>query len=251
METSSGFSRRRREGARMRRADRLFEIVQLMRGGRLVTARSLAGRLEVSERTIYRDIVDLQATGVPIEGEAGYGYLLADGYDLPPLMFTRSEVAALVAGARLVKAWGGLEMARGAEEALAKIDAVIDDDLRARARGLQVHSFGVDMAPEVRAALDQIEAAVDGVEKLTFDYSDEAGAATRRVVRPLGMWFWGKVWTFVGWCELRDDFRMFRVDRMGSLERGPRYKPVKGQSLRDFYRREDPRGELAATLRNL
>ncbi|MEL6551721.1 MAG: YafY family protein [Pseudomonadota bacterium] len=239
----------------MRRADRLFEIVQLMRGGRKVTARSLAERLEVSERTIYRDIADLMATGVPIEGEAGFGYVLDDSYDLPPLMFTRSEIAALVAGARLVRAWGGLEMARGAEEAMAKIDAVIDDDLRARARRLQVHAFGVTMEPEIRAALDTIEAAVDGSQILSFEYRDGAGTETRRDVRPLGMWFWGRVWTFVGWCELRQDFRMFRVDRMEGLARGPRYRPRKGQTLRDFYQREDPRREadpeLAATLRQL
>ncbi|MEL6913317.1 MAG: YafY family protein [Pseudomonadota bacterium] len=239
----------------MRRADRLFEIVQLMRGGRKVTARGLAERLEVSDRTVYRDIADLMATGVPIEGEAGFGYVLQEGYDLPPLMFTRAEIAALVAGARLVRAWGGLEMARGAEEAMAKIDAVIDDDLRARGRRLQVHAFGIDMAPEIRAALDVIEAAVESSETLSFDYRDGAGAETRRVVRPLGMWFWGRVWTFVAWCELREDFRMFRVDRMGALARGARYKPVKGQTLRDFYQRDDPRGEacpeLAATLRQL
>ena len=232
----------------MRRADRLFEIIQLMRGGRLVTARSLAERLEVSERTIYRDVADLQSTGVPIEGEAGYGYVLQDGFDLPPLMFTRGEVAALVAGARLIRAWGGLEMARGAEEALAKIDAVIDDDLRAKARGVQVHSFGVDMTPETRASLDVIEGAVEASEKLSFDYKDGQGTATRRVVRPLELWFWGKVWTAVGWCELRDDFRMFRVDRMEALKRGPVYRPQKGQTLRDFYRRED---EVSVTLQNL
>ncbi|MEM1235579.1 MAG: YafY family protein [Pseudomonadota bacterium] len=232
----------------MRRADRLFEIIQLMRGGRLVTAQSLAERLEVSVRTIYRDIADLQSTGVPIDGEAGYGYVLQDGFDLPPLMFTRGEIAALVAGARLIRAWGGLEMARGAEEALAKIDAVLDDDLRAKARGVQVHSFGVTMTPETRAALDLIEGAVEASEKLNFDYRDEKGTATRRVVRPLGLWFWGKVWTFVGWCELREDFRMFRVDRMDALKRGPRYRPERGQTLRDFYRQHD---EVAVTLQNL
>ncbi len=89
----------------MRRADRLFQIVQYMRGGRLVTARKLAERLEVCERTIYRDIADLQSTGVPIDGEAGIGYILRRGFDLPPLMFTGDEVAALVAGARMVRAW--------------------------------------------------------------------------------------------------------------------------------------------------
>ncbi|MEE9428087.1 MAG: HTH domain-containing protein, partial [Paracoccaceae bacterium] len=91
----------------MRRADRLFQIVQYLRGGRLLTAATLAERLEVSERTIYRDIADLIGSGVPIEGEAGVGYLMRSGYDLPPLMFNRDEIVALVAGARMLRAWGG------------------------------------------------------------------------------------------------------------------------------------------------
>jgi predicted DNA-binding transcriptional regulator YafY len=109
----------------MRRADRLFQIVQYLRGGRLLTARSLAERLEVSDRTIYRDIADLQSTGVPIDGAAGVGYVMRSGYDLPPLMFTRDEVVALVAGIRMVRSWGGLSMARAATEALMKIELVL------------------------------------------------------------------------------------------------------------------------------
>ena len=109
----------------MRRADRLFQIVQYLRGGRLTTAASLAERLEVSERTIYRDIADLQSTGVPIDGEAGIGYVMRSGFDLPPLMFTREEIIALVTGARMVRAWGGTKMIGAAEEALVKIEAVI------------------------------------------------------------------------------------------------------------------------------
>ncbi len=118
----------------MRRADRLFQIVQALRGGRLVTARRLAERLEVSERTIYRDIADLVGSGVPVEGAAGVGYLLREGYDLPPLMFTRDEIVALVAGARLIRAWGGHDMARAAEEALIKIGAVLPEPERSRRR---------------------------------------------------------------------------------------------------------------------
>ena len=101
----------------MRRADRLFQIVQYLRGGRLVTAAMLAERLEVSERTVYRDIADLQSTGVPIDGAAGVGYVLRSGYDLPPLMFTQDEIVALVAGIRMVRSWGGIGMARAAAEA--------------------------------------------------------------------------------------------------------------------------------------
>jgi predicted DNA-binding transcriptional regulator YafY len=125
----------------MRRADRLFQIVQHLRGGRLVTARHLSEALEVSERTIYRDIADLQASGVPVEGEAGVGYVMLAGFELPPLMFSRDEIVALVAGARLIRAWGGATMARGAEEALIKIAAVLPEAERERAAAVQVHSI--------------------------------------------------------------------------------------------------------------
>ncbi|SNS72873.1 helix-turn-helix transcriptional regulator [Tropicimonas sediminicola] len=221
----------------MRRADRLFQIVQHLRGGRLVTARQLAERLEVSERTIYRDIADLQGTGVPIEGEAGVGYVLQGGFDLPPLMFSRDEVVALVAGARLVRAWGGAGMARAAEEALIKVEAVLPEGERARAAAVQVHAMAPEMTPAVRALIDRLEQAVEAREVLEFDYVDGEGQGTLRRVQPLGLWFWGKVWTLVAWCELRDDFRMFRLDRIrGMSPTGGRFAPDRRRSLHEFYR---------------
>ena len=225
----------------MRRADRLFRIVQHLRDGRLTTARRLAETLEVSERTVYRDIADLQASGVPVEGEAGVGYVLRAGFDLPPLMFTRDEVVALVAGARLIRAWGGTGMARSAAEALSKIDAVLPDAERARAAAVGVHAFRMsDLTDETRARLDRIERACQDRTRLRFAYADEAGAATVRTVRPLGLWFWGKVWTLVGWCELRDDFRMFRVDRMDAMQPGAPFRDEPGRTIADFYAREVP-----------
>lgn len=220
----------------MRRADRLFQIVQALRGGRLVTARQLAEQLEVSDRTIYRDIADLQGSGVPLEGEAGVGYILQSGFDLPPLMFTREEIVALVAGARLIRAWGGLEMARAAEEALIKIGAVLPEPERARAEAVQVHAFPMPQLDDAtRERLDRIERAVDGRTRLILDYADAEGVVTERPVRPLGLWFWGKVWTLVGWCELREDFRMFRVDRIREMTGGEVFRHERGKSLRDFY----------------
>lgn len=223
----------------MRRADRLFQIVQYLRGGRLVTADQLAEKLEVSSRTIYRDIADLQSTGVPIDGEAGVGYVMEEGYDLPPLMFTRDEIVALVAGARLIRAFGGADMARGAEEALVKIAAVLPEPERIRARQVQIHAIGPRMTDDVRALIDRIEAATDASLRLTLDYADKNGAKTDRVIRPLGLWFWGSVWTVVGWCELRQDFRMFRLDRIAGLQDGTRFKPERGKRLQDFYRMMD------------
>ncbi|WP_166417262.1 helix-turn-helix transcriptional regulator [Cochlodiniinecator piscidefendens] len=220
----------------MRRADRLFQIVQYLRGGRLLTARQLAERLEVSERTIYRDIADLIGTGVPIDGEAGVGYLMREGYDLPPLMFSRDEITALVAGARLIRAWGGASMAMAAEEALVKISAVLPEKDRKNAETVQIHALSMnEMTPALRQRLDQLERYVDSKTRLSIAYGDAGGQHTDRIVRPLGLWFWGKVWTLVTWCELRNDFRMFRLDRMLDITPLDNFKPEKGTTLADFY----------------
>ena len=227
----------------MRRADRLFQIVQLLRGGRLVTARKLADTLEVSERTIYRDIADLQGSGVPVEGEAGVGYLMRDGYDLPPLMFSRDEIAALVAGARMVRAWGGLSMARAAEEALVKIGAVLPEGAKPAVETTAIFAPSFEFAEAQRAMLDILDRAIDRRERLTMDYTDAKGDATRRSVRPLGLYFWGKVWTLLAWCELREDFRGFRVDRIvAPIDVGARFKPENGKQLVDFYRKMEREG---------
>lgn len=227
----------------MRRADRLFQIVQLLRGGRLVTARMLADKLEVSERTIYRDIADLQGSGVPVEGEAGVGYLMRDGYDLPPLMFTRDEIASLVAGARMVRAWGGLSMARAAEEALVKIGAVLPDAKRTTVEATAIFAPSFEFAEAQRETLDLLDRSIDRSEKLTMDYTDAKGDATQRTIRPLGLYFWGKVWTLLAWCELRDDFRGFRVDRIvNPIVDGTRFKPERGKQLVDFYRKMEAEG---------
>ena len=221
----------------MRRADRLFRIVQYLRGGRLVTAARLSDWLEVSERTIYRDIADLQASGVPIDGEAGVGYVMREGFDLPPLMFNREEIVALVAGARLVRAWGGAAMARAAEEALVKIETVLPDDERHRAGQIEIHAFAPEMTPEVRERIDRIERSVERASRLAIRYTDAEERSTERIVRPLGLWFWGKVWTLVAWCELRDDFRIFRLDRIAEIaDGGGRFRAERGKTLADFYR---------------
>lgn len=221
----------------MRRADRLFQIVQNLRGGRLVTARMLAERLEVSERTIYRDIADLQSTGVPIDGEAGVGYLMREGYDLPPLMFTRDEIVALVAGARMVRAFGGAQMARAAEEALVKIGAVLPGQEKLRLSRTEIHMPDWVVDDASRRSIDLLERAIDERDVLRLAYTDESGQTSARDVRPLGLWFWGKVWTLVAWCELRHDFRAFRIDRIAAIERtGKVFKPERGKQLVDYYR---------------
>lgn len=155
----------------MRRADRLFQIVQHLRGGRLVTARQLSEWLEVSERTIYRDVADLIGTGVPIEGEAGVGYVMRAGFDLPPLMFTRDEIVSLVAGARMIRAFGGAEMARAAQEAIIKIEAVLPEAERARAQSVEIHAMNGPQMPDAhRALLDRLDRAIEDRTRVRLEY---------------------------------------------------------------------------------
>ncbi len=221
----------------MRRADRLFQIVQYLRGGRLVTAASLAGRLEVSERTIYRDIADLQSTGVPIDGEAGVGYIMREGFELPPLMFSRDEIVALVTGARLARAWGGATVARAAEEALIKIQAVLPDNAKGQIAQTEIHAPDFMMHQDVRERFDLLEQAADKRRIVEIGYQDADGTSTARRIRPLGLWFWGKVWTLAAWCELRVDFRTFRLDRIETIKQtSDQFRPERGRTLADYYR---------------
>jgi predicted DNA-binding transcriptional regulator YafY len=221
----------------MRRADRLFQIVQHLRGGRLVTAHQLAERLEVSDRTIYRDMADLIGSGVPVDGEAGVGYILRSGFDLPPLMFTRDEIVALVAGARLIRTFGGTGMARASEEALIKIGAVLPEAERRRADAVPIHAFtGFGGAPD-RDRLDDLGAAVEARDLLQIQYVDQHGSATDRQIRPLGLSFWGRTWTLIAWCETRDDFRMFRIDRIVNTTRTGTYRDAPGKRLTDALKR--------------
>jgi len=230
----------------VRRADRLFQIVQHLRGGRLVTARALAERLEVSERTIYRDVADLIGCGVPIDGEAGVGYILRAGFELPPLMFTRDELAALTLGARFVKAWGGARLALAAEEALVKIAAVLPEAKRNAAAETNLFAMGFELPEEVRRNLDQLDAAIRARRRVQVAYRARGGERTTRVLRPLGLYHWGKVWTLAAWCELRDDFRNFRADGIVELtDCGDAFRHEPGKTLKDFLRRMAETGEGA------
>lgn len=225
----------------MRRADRLFRIVQMLRSGRLKTARGLAERLQVSERTIYRDVRDLQLAGQPIEGEAGVGYTLRREFDLPPLMFTPEELTALVLGARLVQAWGGAESVSAAKSALARIEAVLPAELAARVDAIALYAPGYKMPMAHRRLLDQLHAACLSRTVLEFSYTrlnEDASRAEHRTVRPLALAFWSGVWTLAAWDERRNDFRTFRLDRIEKLEITSRnFTPKRGQRLEDMMKR--------------
>ena len=200
----------------MRRADRLFQIIQLLRLSRVMTAQRLARELEVSERTIYRDVQDLMLSGVPIDGEAGVGYMLR-GYDLPPLMFTRDEVEALVLGARVVQSWADPELARAAKQVLSKVEAILPEGKDHLIRETPLFAPRHHLQVEVPIDLASLRATIRESRKVLFRYRDAAGTETERTVRPLGMAFYGPVWILVAWCELREDFRNFRPDRMREL----------------------------------
>ncbi|MCA9669547.1 MAG: YafY family transcriptional regulator [Myxococcales bacterium] len=221
----------------MRRADRLFQIVQRLRRRGATTAAQLAHWLEVSERTIYRDIQDLVASGVPIRGEAGVGYLLERGFDLPPLMFTESEIEALVLGARLIKSCADAKLARAAEEALLKVEGALPERLRARLSEEKLFAPMSLVSEQVAAHLAEIREAIHSSNKVSFDYIDRHDAPTQRTVHPLGLFYWGRVWSLGAWCELRDDFRNFRLDRMTDLQTRPdRFEAVEGRTLVDMFR---------------
>lgn len=221
----------------MRRADRLFHIIQLIRGRRLTTAAFLAERLEVSERTIYRDVADLQVQGVPIEGEAGVGYRLGAGFDLPPLMFTQGEANALVAAARLAQAWVDAAMAHEVETALGKILSVLPVAARTAAESQALYAPSVGLEPAAQQTLQALRESTQARQKLLIHYRDVAGKESQRQVRPLGCFYWGKVWTLSAWCEMREDFRGFRIDRIHYVRRlDERFRDEPGKTLADLLR---------------
>jgi predicted DNA-binding transcriptional regulator YafY len=226
----------------MRRADRLFEIVQYLRGRRLTTAAQLAQWLEVSERTIYRDVADLVATGVPIDGEAGVGYRIAASFDLPPLMFTFDEIDALVIGARFVESWGGPGLANGARSALAKIAGALPREKRAALEAARLYAPGFFIDPLPGERLETFRRAIGARHLVELDYRDGHGSGTQRRIRPLGIFFWGDAWSVAAWCELRQDFRNFRLDRIAGLQRlEERFPDEPGKRLEDFLRKVEER----------
>lgn len=219
----------------MRRADRLFEIVHHLRGRRLTTAAQLAEWLEVSDRTVYRDIADLLASGIPIEGEAGVGYRLQPNFELPPLMFTHNEVDALVAGARLIESWGGASLAAGARSAIAKISAVLPPDKRRTLEATPVHAPNFFINERISQYMDDLRRAVNESRYVELHYADIDAKESIRRVRSLGLFYWGDRWTLGAWCELRQDFRNFRLDRISRLDvSDERFKDETGKRLNDY-----------------
>lgn len=222
----------------MRRADRLFQIVQMLRRRRgATTAAQIAERLGISERTVYRDIRDLAGAGTPIDGEAGVGYRMRHGYDLPPLMFNRDEIQALVLGVRIVRQVGDPALARAGETILNKVAAVIPKDLEPLLADTPLYvpmSLGGAASGDI---LLMAREAITGRRRLYFRYRTASEEASERTVRPLGVFFWGRTWTLAAWCELRNDFRNFRLDRVAAGALRERFEDEPGRRLEDLLAR--------------
>jgi predicted DNA-binding transcriptional regulator YafY len=219
----------------MRRADRLFQIVQHLRGRRLTTAAQLAGWLQVSERTVYRDIRDLSISGIPVEGEAGVGYRLRPGFDLPAIMFTIDEVEALVAGARMMEAWGGPALGSHARSAIAKIALALPAARREEIERTRLFAPGFLVPEGAVAGLESVRQAILQHRKLYIEYIDGSARASARTIQPLALNFWGMTWSVAAWCESRAGFRVFRLDRIRGLEMGEeKFEEVPGRTLADF-----------------
>ena len=199
-----------------------------------MTAAQIADKMEISERTVYRDIRDLILAGTPIDGEAGIGYRLRPGYDLPPLMFDREEIQALVLGARIVRQFGDPALARASESILSKVAAVLPKDLAPLLA--DTHLYVPNTRSRTRSAMGLAVAreALVAQRRIRLKYANEKGEETERDVRPLGVFFWGKTWTLAAWCELRTGFRNFRLDRMTAATLGERFEEEPGRTLRDM-----------------
>lgn len=221
----------------MRRADRLFQLLQLIRGRRLSTAAWLAQRMEVSVRTVYRDVAALQSQGVPIEGEAGVGYRVARDYSLPPLMFTPEQAQALVASVRIARSRLDPALAAQAEDALSKILSVLPLDSRTAADSLPLHAPARPHDSIVLTRLGQLRVAIEARRLVHLDYADAEGKPSRRTLRPLVCLYWESVWTLSAWCELRQDFRQFRLDRIQQLDISEQtFADEAGKTLADLLR---------------
>lgn len=228
----------------MSRSERLLDLIQsLRRHRRPVSGQALADELGISIRTLYRDIATLQGQGAPIEGEAGLGYVLKPGFMLPPLMFSDEEIEAIVLGSRWVAKQPDRRLSAAAANALAKIAAVLPDDLRE-----DLDASALLVGPPAAAAesidLGLVRQAIRKECKLGFLYSDAGGAASQRVVWPFALGFFDKVRVVVAWCEMRQDFRHFRSDRIVELQATDTRYPRRRQALLKEWRAtlDKPRG---------
>lgn len=222
----------------MSRTQRLFDLIQLLRRHRYpVSAKYLASELKISIRTLYRDIASLKTQGADIEGEPGLGYVLRPSFMLPPLMFSHEELEALVLGSRWVAKKTDSALSNAAQNALAKIAAVLPQDLRTE---LDLSSLLIGPSQIVNTSdqvLQDIRKSIRLERKLQIYYQDKDKENSNRVIWPIGLGFFDQIRIIIAWCELRQDFRHFRTDRIADLalldQRYPIRKHVLMQQWRD------------------
>jgi predicted DNA-binding transcriptional regulator YafY len=200
----------------MRRAERLFRLVNELRSRSVSRAEDLAAYFEISVRTVYRDIVHLQASGLPIEGEAGVGYILRPGFDLPAMTFTFEQLDALAIGLSFVEAAGDTSLSQGAREVRAKLQASLPEPEKRKLENAPM--FASRRQGRADAKLKIVRLAIRETKVLRLIYADAEAVQSDRRVRPLAIWAFTEGWLFVGWCELRKDFRGFRLDRISMIE---------------------------------
>ncbi|TYB87717.1 YafY family protein [Oceaniovalibus sp. ACAM 378] len=223
----------------MRRTDRLFELIQILRDGRLHRAQAMADKLEVSVRTLYRDMETLMASGVPVQGARGIGYQMTAPVTLPPLNLTLTELEALHLGLSVVGQAGDSELQSAAASLSAKIDAVLPEDRSAPPRGWGFAVYPFADAAHGFAHMPKLRAAIRARQKLVIDHTDLEGVETTRTIRPLQLEYWGRLWTVTVWCELSNDFCVLRVDRITRLSILPGlFVEEQGKTLIDFRNRE-------------
>jgi len=199
----------------MRKASRLFEIIQILRlAGKPVTAAEIAARLEVTQRSIYRDVAALQAMRVPIEGGRGIGYILRPGFHLPPLMFSIEETEAIVLALALLERTGDAELKQAAKRVGQKIAGAMPAPLRQALDSNALHAWGqvAPMPENIDFAL--VRRAIRDERKIEIGYRDELGRSSRRIIRPIALIYYFEAANIVAWCELRQDIRNFRADRV-------------------------------------
>ncbi|MAK60084.1 MAG: transcriptional regulator [Ponticaulis sp.] len=217
----------------MRRTERLFQIIQMLRRyNRPVTGREIASELETSLRTVYRDMSELIAQRVPIRGEAGTGYVLDDGYDMPPLMLTADELEAAVLGAKWVAARGDDALKRGAADLIAKLTVAVPKDLQPIIVDAGLTPVRFRSRPTDTFDVSLIRQAIRGGRKFAIDYTDEKGASSERVIWPFLLAYSEDVSIICAWCELRESFRNFRTDRVISADLQDERIPERIASLR-------------------
>jgi predicted DNA-binding transcriptional regulator YafY len=203
----------------MRKAERLFQLVTLLRGRKQVlTAEAIAESLNVSVRTIYRDIQSLSLSGVPIEGEAGVGYRLSSSFDIPPVMFTQSEMTAIMLALKMVRGHSDPILSKGAEQAQDKLLSVLPEKVLGPINELPYYVPDFSGYKEETKWHPVLRECCLEKRKILVSYTDRKDEQSYRKLLPLGLMFWGPSWTLLAWCELRADYRSFRLDRFNKIE---------------------------------